>query len=200
MRTNASFDHVHGRDQGDGRWLEYQLQRALRRWGYKNMARQTLFSLEIDVVAVREEKQHQPDDWIVAQCKDWSTKTITPGDIFRLSTVAFACRAMPVLCHTTELTDRAETLARQLEIRVLDLDDLERAELPAPRIAKPDPDLDKWGAEYRVRENRGTLPVMLRPEPGKRFSYVPGFKPVGYGSQYEPIDDEDEDTHPAAGH
>ncbi|WP_238386916.1 restriction endonuclease [Natrialba swarupiae] len=202
IRTDAGYDHVDGRGHGDGRWLEYQLQRALRRWGYRAETRQTLFSLEIDVVALREEKQQEPTDWIVAQCKDWQSGTITPGTIFRLCTVAFACRAMPVLCHTTELTTRAEELARQLEVRVLELEDLERGELPAPKVAKPAADLHEWDLQYRVRENRGDFPWLLRREPGKHFSYVPGFEPVGKDCEYEPIDDDDieDDTHPAAGH
>ncbi|SFC67875.1 hypothetical protein SAMN05444422_11461 [Halobiforma haloterrestris] len=200
IRTEAGYDHVDGRGHGDGRWLEYQLQRALHRWGYRAETRQTLFSLEIDVVALREEKQQEPTDWIVAQCKDWESGTITPGTIFRLCTVAFACRAMPVLCHTTELTTRAEDLARELEVRVLELEDLERGELPTPKVAKPAAELHEWKLQYRVRENRGDLPWLFRREPGKRFSYVPGFKPVGKDCEYEPIDDPDDDTHPAAGH
>jgi hypothetical protein len=41
---------------------------------------------------------------------------------------------------------------------------------------------------------------MFRGEPGKRFSYVPGFTPVGKNADYEPIEsDRDEDAHPAAG-
>ncbi len=42
---------------------------------------------------------------------------------------------------------------------------------------------------------------MFTNEPGKHFSYVPGFEPVGDGCAYQPLDDElDDDTHPAAGH
>ena len=192
---------VAGRGVGDGRWLEYQLQRALRRWGYRAATRQKLFNLEVDVVATRDTKQHKPSDWIVAQCKDWTSDIITPAKIFRLCTIAFACRAMPVLCHTTELTPRAEKLARHFEVRVLDLRDLERGALPAPQVYKPSAELNKWPPEYRVRDDRGSLPLMFYKEPGKRFSYVPGFTPVGLDYDYEPIDiDRDDDTHPAAGH
>ncbi|MGQ3331141.1 hypothetical protein [Halorubrum sp. FL23] len=194
--------HVGGRGDSDGRWLEYQLDRALNRWGYGAARRQHIFSLEVDVVARRRTKQQEPSDWIVAQCKDWTTDPITPRILFRLCTVAFACRAMPVLCHTTELTPRAEKLARELEVRVLTLKDLERAELPAPHVAKPTTALNEWGPQYRAREDRGSFPLMFRGEPGKRFSYVPGFTPVGKDADYEPIesDQDDDDTHPAAGH
>ncbi|MEZ3172257.1 hypothetical protein ABNG03_16805 [Halorubrum sp. RMP-47] len=193
--------HVGGRGNGDGRWLEYQLERALGRWGYRAATRQHLYSMEIDVVARRREKQQQPSDWIVAQCKDWTDDPITPTALFRLCTVAFACRAVPVLCHTTELTPRTEKLARELEVRVLELPDLERAKLPAPQIAKPTMEFREWEPQYRAREHRGMFPLMFRSEPGKRFSYVPGFKPVGNDADYEPIEkDRDDDAHPAAGH
>ena len=195
------YADVAGRGVGDGRWLEYQLQRALMRWGYQAETRQHLFGLEVDVVAKRNPKQQQPTDWIVAQCKDWTSDTITPSTIFRLCTIAFACRAMPVLCHTTEITPRAEELARQFEVRVLDLRDLERGALPTPHVYKPSAELNEWPPQYNARDDRGSLPMMFYGEPGKRFSYVPGFTPVGMDYDYEPIDtDRDDDTHPAAGH
>jgi hypothetical protein len=201
ISLNEVDPHVGGRGDGEGRWLEYQLERALGRWGYRAATRQHLYSIEVDVVATRREKQQQPSDWIVAQCKDWTDDPITPTALFRLCTVAFACRAMPVLCHTTELTPRTEKLARELEVRVLELPDLERAELPAPQIAKPTMEFREWEPQYRAREHRGMFPLMFRSEPGKRFSYVPGFKPVGNDADYEPIEnDRDDDAHPAAGH
>ncbi|WP_283402541.1 restriction endonuclease [Halorubrum sp. DM2] len=197
----SAYADVAGRGIGDGRWLEYQLHRALKRWGYQAETRQRLFGLEVDVVAVRKPKQQQPTDWIVAQCKDWTSDTITPSTIFRLCTIAFACRAMPVLCHTTEITSNAKELARRFEVRVLDLTDLERAALPGPQVYKPTAELHTWPPHYGARDDRGTLPVMFYGEPGKRFSYVPGFRPVGMESDYKPIDDDrDDDTHPAAGH
>ena len=193
--------HVGGRGESDGRWLEYQLERALERWGYSATTRQHLFSLEVDVVAKRRTKQQEPSDWIVAQCKDWMSDPITPAVLFRLCTVAFACRAMPVLCHTSELTPRAEQLAREFEVRVLDLTDLERAELPAPQVARPTAEFREWRPQYRARDDRGSVPLMFYNEPGKRFSYVPGFTPVGKDADYEPIEsDRDDDTHPASGH
>ncbi|TKX45571.1 hypothetical protein EXE41_11145 [Halorubrum sp. SD690R] len=203
LSTHRSvYADVAGRGVGDGRWLEYQLQSALMRWGYRAETRQHLFGLEVDVVASRKPKQQKPTDWIVAQCKDWTSDTITPSTIFRLCTIAFACRAMPILCHTTEITPRAEELARQFEVRILDLRDLERGALPAPQVYKPTTELNKWPPQYNARVDRGTLPAMFSyGEPGKRFSYVPGFTPVGMDYGYEPIDtDRDDDTHPAAGH
>lgn len=200
-RTDGDYTHVEGRGDADGRWLEYQLNRALGRWGYKADTRQQLFGLEVDVVAARREKKHEPSDWLVAQCKDWTSDPVTPKVLFRLCTVAFACRAMPILCHTTELTDTTVQLAREFEVRVLTLRDLERGALPAPHVARPTAEFREWRPPYRARDARGNLPMMFRNEPGKRFSYVPGFTPVGREADYEPIEsDRDEDTHPAAGH
>ncbi len=107
---------------------------------------------------------------------------------------------MPVLCHTTELTTRAEELARQLEVRVLELEDLERGN---SRSKSPNPpQTSTSGISSTVSEKPRRLPWLLRREPGKHFSYVPGFEPVGKDCEYEPIDDDDieDDTHPAAGH
>ncbi|CAM3012233.1 hypothetical protein PNP59_13540 [Halobacterium salinarum] len=201
VSVDEADPHVGGRGDSDGRWLEYQLQRALERWGYGARRRQHLFSLEVDVVARRRDKRQEPSDWIVGQCKDWTDDPITPAALFRLCTVAFACRAMPVLCHTTELTPRTEKLAREFEVRVLTLKDLECAELPAPQVARPIVELGEWQPQYRARDDRGSFPLLFRSEPGKRFSYVPGFTPVGKDADYEPIeDDTDDDTHPAADH
>ena len=44
-------------------------------------------------------KQHDPSDWIIAQCKDWTTDPITPAKLFWLCTVAFACRDANSLSH-----------------------------------------------------------------------------------------------------
>ncbi|MFD1635279.1 hypothetical protein ACOZ4L_15890 (plasmid) [Haloplanus ruber] len=201
VRTETNYAHADGRGQGQGQWLEYQLQRALSRWGYDADTRQTLFNLEVDVVACRTSKQQDPTDWLVAQCKDWTQDTVTPSDLFRLCTVAFACRAMPILCHTTELTPRTEELARYFEVRVLELDDLERGELPAPHVAKPTAKVNEWELQNKARFERGTFPLAYCNKPSKHFSYVPGFKPVGNGCEYEPVDENlDEDTHPASGH
>ncbi|MWV40065.1 hypothetical protein GRS80_09930 [Natrialba sp. INN-245] len=203
VTTKEAYEQVEGRDQGQGQWLEYQLERAFRRWGYSADTRQTAFGLEVDVIARRKEKQGEPTDWLVAECKDWESGTITPVTIFRLCMIAFACRAMPVLCHTTDLTSRAEQLARNFEVRVLELEDLERGELPAPKTAQPSTELFEYAPDWTARDSRGELPIMFRREPGKRFSYVPGFEPAGRGCGYEPIedpDDRDDDPHPAAGH
>ena len=37
--------------QGDGRWLEYQLSNSLQRWGYRTQRREEIYGLEVDVIA-----------------------------------------------------------------------------------------------------------------------------------------------------
>jgi hypothetical protein len=45
------------------------------------------------------------------------------------------------------------------------------------------------------------FPLLFRRDPGKHFSYVPGFTPVGKDGDYESIEDEEnDDSHPAVGH
>lgn len=174
---------VDGRGPNEGRWLEYQLEQALRRWGYNTALRQTVFGLEIDVVGRRREEQNDPTDSVVAECKDWNDRKITPKHLFRLCAIAFACRATPILCHTTELTDRASRIAYQWEVRVLDLEDIQRATLPAPKICKPTTELLEYRPQYTAREMRGSLPIMFQDD--TCFSYDPQFEPDGKGHKYK---------------
>lgn len=180
---------IEGRGNGDGRWLEHQLQRALRRWGYLAETRQTVYGLEVDVVARRKEKQNRPTDWIVGECKDWETRPITADVLYRLCMLAYTCRAMPVLCHTTTLTAEARKIARTWEVRVLSLEDLHRGALPAPAVCKPTTDLSEVKATFTARERRGRLPMMFTGEPNKHFTYVPGFECDGRTHEFRPIED-----------
>lgn len=183
---------IEGRGHGDGRWLEFQLSRALKQWGYITDMRETAYGLEIDVVAKRKEPRDRPTDWIVAECKDWENRSITPNVIYRLCMLAFSCRAMPVLCHTTSLTPKAREIARKWEVRVLTIEDLHRGSLPAPNVSAPITELCMHRRQYTPREGRGTLPVMLTYERDLHFSYVPGFKAKGRLCEYQPIEDADE--------
>ncbi len=186
-----SRENTAGRGQGHGQWLEYQLARALGRWGYETDRNVYVFSQEVDVVAVRGEKEGKPTDWLLAQCKDWETTRINTEVIYRLCLMAFSCRAMPVLCHTSELTADARRLARHWEVRVLTLNDLHRGSLPTPNIAEPTAEYGTYETQYTAREERGSLPVLFMGEPRKQFSYVPGFRPDGRSHEYRPLDDTD---------
>ncbi|MDJ1434222.1 restriction endonuclease [Halostagnicola sp. A-GB9-2] len=188
-RDPPSREAMDGRGQGRGQWLEYQLERALRRWGYRVDRNVHVFSQEVDVVAVRHEKEGTPTDWILAQCKDWESTRITTETIYRLCLMAFTSRAMPVLCHTTALTEDARRIARHWEVRVLTLEDLHRGSLPAPNVAEPTAEYGTYETQYTAREERGSLPVLFMGEPRKQFSYVPGFTPVGRSHEYRPLND-----------
>lgn len=180
-----------GRQNGDGRWLEHQLRNSLQRWGYRTQLREKIHGLEIDVIARREPKQDDPTDWIVAQCKDWESRPITPDVIFRLCMLAFTCKAMPVLCHTTRLTDRAKEIANKWEVRVLKLEDLNRGALPAPATLALSDDLISFPTTYTARKKRNPLPILFCDEPNKHFTYVPGYEPVGRTHKYRPVDERD---------
>ena len=181
-------DEIDGREQGSGYWLEYQLERAFHRWGYRAATHQRVYGVEIDVTARRREKQNRPTDWIVAECKDWESRKVTPRHLFRLIALAFTCRAMPVFCHTTALTKRAREIANRWEVRVLTLDDLGRGSLPTPNITAPSTDLLEYQANLTARERRGTLPLQFYDEPNKQFTYVPEFEPHGSNHKYRPVD------------
>ena len=180
-----------GRQNGDGRWLEYQLSNSLQRWGYRTQLREPIYGLEVDVVARRDPKQNDPTDWIVSQCKDWENRPITPDVIFRLCMLAFSAKAMPVLCHTTQLTDRAKEIANTWEVRVLELDDLNRGALPAPTSLALSDDLISFPTTSTAREKRNPLPLLFHGEPDKHFTYVPGYEPVGLTHEYRPVDGQD---------
>lgn len=100
-------DVILGRGQGNGEWLEQQLAEALEAWGYITERREDIIALQADIIARREEFRDCPDDCIVAECKDWSTRRIDEQTIIRLCLLAFSARAMPVLCHMLYLSDRA---------------------------------------------------------------------------------------------
>lgn len=190
-RSVPAREDTAGRGDGDGRWLECQLRNAFQRWGYSASMRRHVFGVEVDVIGVRRHKQDDPTDWLLAQCKDWDQRVITPRVIFRLCMLAFTCRAMPVLCHTTSLTDRAREIADRWEVRVLELDDLHRGSLPAPHTLGLSNDLCGYPTTYTSRDERGSLPVELLVEANKQFTYVPGYEPVGHSHEYRPVERED---------
>jgi len=183
----------HSDSHNDGEWLEHQMEAALRRWGYSTELHQTAYGLEVDVIARRREEQQKPTDCIVAQCKNWNSDSITPQVIYRLCMVAFGCQATPVLCHTTELTDRARRIADDWEVRVLTLDDLHSDSLPAPRIYRSDStDVDSQSqSRSTIRETRDHLPVLFSSGSTRQFTYVPGFEPSGVEHRYRPVDEVD---------
>ncbi|SFC59765.1 hypothetical protein SAMN05444422_111110 [Halobiforma haloterrestris] len=192
-------EETEGRGNGDGRWLEYQLEQAMRRWGYSAATRVSVYGLEIDVAAQRKEKRDRPTDWLLAECKDWDSRLVTEDELFRLCMLAFTCVAMPVLCHTTELTERAEEIARKWEVRVLTLEDLHRGDLPAPNALGPSDDLFEYRYRMTGREQRGRLPFVFHDKPNSQFTYVPGYEPSGRTHEYRPIEDDEGEENTGGG-
>ena len=130
-------DATPGRGQGNGEWLEQQLAEALEEWGYMTERREDIIALEADVIARRKEFRDCPDDYIVAECKDWTNRPIDEETIIRLCLLAFSARAMPVLCHTSYLSDRAWRVAQAYDVLLLRPEDFEYDELPALTIQRP---------------------------------------------------------------
>ena len=126
-----------GRGQGNGEWLENRLAEALESWGYMTAQREQLLALTADVVARRESQRDEPTDYLVCECKDWATRAIDEQPIIRLCLLAYIAGAMPVLCHTTHLTERAWKLAQAFDVRLLTSDDLFKDQLPPLTTNRP---------------------------------------------------------------
>lgn len=135
--TDPDRDTTPGRGPGQGEWLELRLQQALDNWGYATERRVDLIAQEADIVACRHDPLNEPADYLVAECKDWESRLITTVEINRLCLLAFIGRAMPVLCHTTELTEDAWGLAQAYDVRLLTLADLEGDDLPPLTRQRP---------------------------------------------------------------
>ena len=152
---------THGRGPGQGAWLERQLKKALEEWGYAATRREPVVALTADVVACRRDHRDEPADYLVAECKDWQSRSIDESVIIRLCLLAFLGRAMPVLCYTTRLTDRAWRLAQAFDVRLLTLRDLEGDELPPLTCERPPEDADVHRTSVNPWSLRTTPPVPL---------------------------------------
>jgi len=155
-------DTTPGRGQGHGEWLEIRLQQALEDWGYGTARRKSIIAMTADVVARRKGSTNEPADFIIAECKDWQDRPIDDSVIIRLCLLAFMGRAMPVLCHTSRLTDRAWKLAQAYDVRLLTLEDLERDQLPALTKRRPPRNVDVHRSSTRPEALRTTPPTILQ--------------------------------------
>lgn len=140
--TDPDRDTTPGRGQGQGDWLELRLQEALEAWGYATERRVPIVAQTADVVARRQDLADEPSDYLVAECKDWASRPIDESVLIRLCLLAFMARAMPVLCHTSRLTDRAWRLAQAYDVRLLSLADLEGDDLPPLTRKRPPKDAE----------------------------------------------------------
>jgi len=158
-----------GRGQGQGSWLEDHVAEMLEEWGYRTETRQRLLKLEADVIARREESQNDPDDFLVIQCKDWERNPIEKEVIIRLCLLAFIGGAMPVLCHTSRLTEQAWELAQAYDVRLLTLDDLEKDQLPPLTERRPPAGTTPHRKEDFASEFRSRPPLLLCRGPAREY-------------------------------
>lgn len=151
-----------GRGQGNGTWLEQRVAKTLEEWGYRTKTGESLLGLEADVIARREEIDNEPEDFLVVECKDWATRLIGEEVIIRLCLVAFLGRAMPVLCHTTHLTDRAWHLAQLLDVRLITREQLSQYDdLPPLTTHRPPYFQGGHRKNSRIEHLRDNPPVLL---------------------------------------
>jgi Holliday junction resolvase len=154
-------DTTPGRGHGNGTWLERKLQRALQTWGYATERRVPIVAQNADVVAGRRNLADEPSDYLVAECKDWASRPIDESVIIRLCLLAFMARAMPVLCHTSRLTDRAWRLAQAYDVRLLLLEDLDADALPPLTRKRPPADAQTHRQSISPKALRETPPIPL---------------------------------------
>jgi len=147
--------------QGNGRWLEEKLVDALDRWGYNTVTRERLLGLETDVIGAKKQFENVPEDYIVAECKNWWTTPIGENVIIRLCLQAFVARAMPVLCHTSHLTERAWKLAQIYDVRLLTLDELSKDSLPPLTDRRPPSGTYSHRREMLISDYRSYPPKIL---------------------------------------
>lgn len=150
-----------GRGQGQGTWLEEHVAETLEEWGYHTETRVELLALEADVVASRKHRQDDPDDFLVIQCKDWKQQPVGKAVIIRLCLLAFVARAMPVLCHTSRLTQQAWELAQAFDVRLLNINDLQYDQLPPLTNYRPPSGTNPHRQRHRASDFRSSLPAVL---------------------------------------
>jgi len=155
-------DETPGRGQGRGSWLEEHAAETLEEWGYKTETRVELLALSTDIIARREELQNDPDDFLVVQCKDWEERPIGKQPIIRLCLLAFVARAMPVLCHTSRLSQQAWELAQAYDVRLLNLADLQYDRLPPLTARRPPSGTEPHRRVQLPYEFRSEMPFLLQ--------------------------------------
>lgn len=155
-------EEMDGRSRGDGSWLENKLAETLSEWGYRTIQGESLLGLEVDVLARKEEMCDEPEDFIVAECKDWSSRRITEDVVIRLCLTAYVARAMPVLCHTTKLTTRAWKLAQKFDVRILSVDQLDSYDdMPPLTYHRPPLDREPHCMASHIDSLRSHLPFII---------------------------------------
>ncbi|OYR81095.1 hypothetical protein DJ84_14005 [Halorubrum ezzemoulense] len=149
-------------DPTNGRWLEKEFAAALERWGYQTARNESLFGLETDVIARRTPLRNKPDDFLVAECKDWHTSLVGRQAVAAISHRALLARAMPVLVVAWGVTTSAWWLAQLLDVRIVTIDDLTKESLSPLTEHRPPRGTFRTRREPRVSELRSNMPQLLR--------------------------------------
>lgn len=183
-RAPPRRDETEGRGQGTGTWLEKEVSDTLEEWGYRTEPGEHLLGLEVDVVGQREQLQNEPEDFIVAECKDWNSTYIGEDVIIRLCLVAFTGRAMPLLVHTTKLTDRAWNLAQLFDVRLLSYEELRHYDgLPPLTVRRPAYLKRRHRNDTKITNLRSYPPTILWRR-GLQGIEAPVFQGAGSGPCY----------------
>ncbi|ELZ51123.1 hypothetical protein C464_01546 [Halorubrum coriense DSM 10284] len=148
-------------DPTNGRWLEAKFAETLERWGYLTARNEHIFGLETDVIARHKPLRDEPDDFIVAECKDWNTTLVGRNAVASISHRAALGRAMPVLVVAWGVTTPAWYLAQRLDVRIVTSEDLRKNSLPPLTEHRPPQGTLRTRREPRVRELREMVPALL---------------------------------------
>ncbi|GAA0512627.1 hypothetical protein SAMN04488066_104193 [Halorubrum aquaticum] len=148
-------------DPTNGRWLETKFADALEAWGYLTARNEYIFGLETDVVGRRNPLRGDPDDFIVAECKDWHTALVGRSAVASISHRAALARAMPVLVVAWGVTTPAWYLAQLLDVRIVTIDDLTKESLPPLTEHRPPRGTFRTRREPCVSELRDAVPPLL---------------------------------------
>ena len=117
--------------------------------------------LETDVIARRKPLRDEPDDFIVAECKDWNTNLVGRQAVASISHRAALGRAMPVLVVAWGVTTPAWYLAQRLDVRIVTTEDLRKESLPPLTEHRPPQGTLRTRREPRVWELREMVPALL---------------------------------------
>ncbi|TKX40004.1 hypothetical protein [Halorubrum sp. CGM4_25_10-8A] len=180
-RVDIDVDH----DPVNGRWLEKKFAEALERWGYHTARNKHLFGLETDVIGRRSRMRNDPDDFIVAECKDWHTTLVGREAVASISHRALLARAMPVLVVAWGVTTPAWCLAQLLDVRIVTIGDLSKDSLPPLTEHRPPTGTFRTRREPCVSELRNHLPYLLK-RPSELDIEAPVFFSGGRGPCYVP--------------
>jgi hypothetical protein len=113
------------------------------------------------VIARRTPLRDEPDDFIVAECKDWHTTLVGRHAVASISHRALLARAMPVLVVAWGVTTPAWYLGQLLDVRILTIDYLSNESLPPLTEHRPPQGTLRTRREPRVSELRETVPQLV---------------------------------------